>query len=362
MPQGNKRTLEERVVDAAEAALERQHYVSPVDVLVGISLLPMGNVEAWRRGRIDCLEEVIQGSPSKISRAMETFWRWAKQKGLEPSEAAYVRQTRGGTVDLRFSASGDPDIERVFRTHWVSPALTERKRQALEQRAAKPPEAVVFQILRESACSECGAELVEDSLLFMDGQEPLCLGCAGLEDLVFLPAGDTALTRRAGKGSSRKAVVVRFSRTRKRYERQGMLVELAALEAAERECESDAGDRARQRERAAAQRKVEDREFTDAFAQRVLELFPACPPAEARLIAAHAAARGSGRVGRTAAARRLEERPVTLAVVASVRHIHTNYDELLARGTDRATARERVAEKVELTLAAWREGTENDSQ
>jgi hypothetical protein len=70
----------------------------------------------------------------------------------------------------------------------------------------------------------------------MDGQQPLCLKCAGLSDLVFLGAGDAKLTRRARKYSARSAVVVRFSRTRGRYERQGLLVEEEALKRAEAEC------------------------------------------------------------------------------------------------------------------------------
>jgi len=48
-------------------------------------------------------------------------------------------------------------------------------------------------------------------------------------DLEFLPAGDALLTRRAKANSTRSAVVVRFSKTRRRYERQGLLVEHAAL-------------------------------------------------------------------------------------------------------------------------------------
>ncbi len=57
--------------------------------------------------------------------------------------------------------------------------------------------------------------------------------CADLEHLVFLPAGDATLTRRAKDASDLSAVVVRFSRARRRYERQGIVVEEAALEQAE---------------------------------------------------------------------------------------------------------------------------------
>ena len=73
----------------------------------------------------------------------------------------------------------------------------------------------------------------------MDEPGPLCLACADLDHLVFLPAGDAALTRRAKKASGLSAVVVRWSRTRKRYERQGLLVEEPALEQAEQQCLAD---------------------------------------------------------------------------------------------------------------------------
>jgi hypothetical protein len=89
------------------------------------------------------------------------------------------------------------------------------------------------------------------------------------------------------------------------------------------------------------------------MAQRIQELFPRCPPAEAERIARHTAARGSGRVGRTAAGRGLEERALRLAVVAAVRHQRTAYDELLMGGLDRALAREQVREQVEEILGAW---------
>jgi hypothetical protein len=67
----------------------------------------------------------------------------------------------------------------------------------------------------------------------MEAGQPLCLPCARLGDLEFLPAGDAALTRRATKYSARTAVVVRFSKSRGRCERQGILVEKPAIEKAE---------------------------------------------------------------------------------------------------------------------------------
>jgi hypothetical protein len=351
----NREDLEARVVRAAEAALADHQYVSAIDIFVGMGLLPPAHLESWRKGRVACLERVVQGNLKKISFAMAAFRRWASAKGLQPSETRYVRHTRGGTLDLIFSVSGDPQIEKAYRTHFISPALSASKRQKLEERLSQPPDRVVFQIARDSQCSECGAELAKGELLYMEAGQPLCLACARLDHLEFLPAGDAALTRRAAKYTEGKAVVVRFSRSRGRYERQGLLVEKAALERAEQECTLDAEERARERERGAALRQKQDRELMVRMADAIQRIFPGCPAAEARAIASHTAQRGSGRVGRTATGRNLDEQALTLAVAAALRHRHTDYDSLLASGLDRGLARQQVRDQVDEMLAKWRE-------
>jgi hypothetical protein len=58
----------------------------------------------------------------------------------------------------------------------------------------KPKELLVLDILRESKCADCGHELLGGDFLFMEGACPLCLACADLDHLVYLPRGDTALT------------------------------------------------------------------------------------------------------------------------------------------------------------------------
>lgn len=203
----NREALEQRVARAAEAALARRQYVSPIDVLSGMGVLEPVHLEAWRKGRIDFLERVIQGNLSKITAAMAAFHRWAGEKGLRPSETAYTLTTRHGTEDLRFSRSGDPAIEKNYRTHYVSPALSERKQERIVERSNREAQPVVFQILRESQCSECGVELDRGSLLSMEAGRPLCLPCVHLGGLEYLPAGDAAQTRRAAKYSARTAVV-----------------------------------------------------------------------------------------------------------------------------------------------------------
>jgi hypothetical protein len=147
---------------------------------------------------------------------------------------------------------------------------------------------------------------------------------------------------------------VRWSRSRKRYERQGALVEESALELAEQQCMSDADARLRRRERYEVRRASVDGEFQDRLAREIRRLFPGCPAQRAVAIAQHTGMRGSGRVGRSAAGRALDEDAIALAVVASVRHQDTGYDKLLMRGVPREVARERVAPDIDEVLAAWR--------
>jgi hypothetical protein len=189
----------------------------------------------------------------------------------------------------------------------------------------------------------------------MDDAGPLCMACADLDHLAFLPAGDTALTRRATKASGLSAVVVRWSRSRKRYERQGVLVEEHALAVAEQQCLSDADARARRRERDQVRRASADEEFQARLAEKITQLFPGCPAGRAIAIAGHTGLRGSGRVGRSAAGRALDENAITLAVAASVRHQDTDYDTLLMSGLPRDAARGQVQPAIDRVLRVWRQ-------
>jgi len=63
----------------------------------------------------------------------------------------------------------------------------------------------------------------------MEEDQPLWLKCAGFDHLLFLLSGDAQVTSRVRKHSNVCLIVVKFSRVRKRYERQGVLVEEAAF-------------------------------------------------------------------------------------------------------------------------------------
>ncbi len=213
----------------------------------------------------------------------------------------------------------------------------------------------VFISSRDSSCSECGEDLGRRAWITLaGGKGVLCLTCADLDHLIFLPSGDTALTRRARQHSTLAAIVLKWTRARKRYERQGLLVEAKALEQAERECLADSEARARQREREAQRRAQLDREYVERFALRVRELFPQCPPKKEVAIAEHACLKYSGRIGRSAAAKVLDEKAIQLAVIAHIQHADTQCDHLLARGHERWESRAQVAGEIDWVLTEWK--------
>ena len=212
----------------------------------------------------------------------------------------------------------------------------------------------VFITTRESTCDECGENLGHRAWITLNKDRgALCLSCADIDHLVFLPSGHAALTRRARKHSVLSAIVLKWSRARKRYERQGLLVEEHALEQAERECLADHDVRDRRKQREKERRADIDHQYVKKFAMRIRELFPGCPKGREMIIAEHACLKYSGRVGRTSSAKNYDAHIVRIAVIAHLRHAETEYDLLIAKGYDRSDARAQVEDKINFILSKW---------
>ena len=194
----------------------------PIDVLVGLGWLAEPNVDRWTHGRVPSLDRCVQVDADKVLAAFAALQRWAEERGLTPSEADYQ--------DLNFTADGDSDAERAYRTHWGS---TDLPGPIVERPPRRPQRIIVISPHNAWTCASCGDT---GDFLRMDKAGALCPDCADLGHLEFLPSGDAALTLRATKASRLSAVVVRWSTRRNRYERQGILAEPAAIEQAAQEC------------------------------------------------------------------------------------------------------------------------------
>lgn len=271
---------------------------------------------------------------TSVPTCAKTCWR----------EFAQLRSARGPVAKQRF----------LFHNSAVSPISPNSQTAPVTADPERTEELKVFISSRESVCDECHENLGSGAWITLAGEKgALCLECADLDHLAFLPAGNTALTRRARQYSSLSVVVLKWSRARKRYERQGLLVQEEAIKQAEAECMADGDRRAAQREREKVRREGLDREYVDQFAAAVRTHFPKCPPEREREIAEHACQKYSGRIGRSASAKSFDEQAVRLAIIAHIRHWETNYDELLMRGFDRRDAREVVSGRISAVLLSW---------
>jgi hypothetical protein len=162
------------------------------------------------------------------------------------------------------------------------------------------------------------------------------------------------MARRASKNSSRSHVVWKFSKSRKRNERQGVLVEPSAIEKARSECGADEFKRARQQSKNQIVREKKDSEYREAFAKKIRELYPNCPSGQEKVIAVHATEKYSGRVGRAAAAKELSPQAITLAVRAHIRHEFTNYDKLV-KTHFKEDARSAVKDAIDEIESTWQQ-------
>ena len=106
---------------------QRRGYAAPVDVLMEVGFLPKQKYEDWRSGRVDYLERVCTVNLRKLSFIMHQIRVYAQKTGLKPSFCYYkqwgVKKKNGQghkpVIPLRFSKSGDSEIERWYATHFV---------------------------------------------------------------------------------------------------------------------------------------------------------------------------------------------------------------------------------------------------
>lgn len=94
----------------------------------------------------------------------------------------------------------------------------------------------VYALTSPARCFNCDARLDKGSYICRvkveDEKEVRCVKCAGIDDLVFLPAGNGKLTKQLSSEDGRVYAVLRWSELWKTYERQGLLVEKEKLDAA----------------------------------------------------------------------------------------------------------------------------------
>ena len=116
----NRQQLSSRISTVTSELLQEKGYISFVDVFMELGYLDPKDFENWRFRRVPCLERVIKVNLSKINFIMKTVRRTSLNGNLKPSWTGYTSWGKGRKIPLRFSKSGDDNIERAYATHFVT--------------------------------------------------------------------------------------------------------------------------------------------------------------------------------------------------------------------------------------------------
>ena len=153
----NEKELIGKIDSSMYHQIQTRGYAAPVDVLIDTGILSKQKYEDWRFGHVRDLEAVCNANLKRLSFVLHQMRVYAQAHGLKPSFCYYKRwgikkkgQGRGAVIPLRFSRSGDAEIERRYATHYVDEKriaqLKTMQVAAAEDRAAlNVPEALSSQ-------------------------------------------------------------------------------------------------------------------------------------------------------------------------------------------------------------------------
>jgi hypothetical protein len=133
----NRNDLIGKMNEASSELLREKGYISFVDLLIRMEKLSQKDYEEWRRRRIPYLEKVIIINLSKISVLLRALHANGRKGGLRPGVTVYLSWGKGKKSPLRFSKSGDPNIEKAYSTHFLKPDKKLPRHEDIARHAAE---------------------------------------------------------------------------------------------------------------------------------------------------------------------------------------------------------------------------------
>ena len=127
-----------RVVRAFAKVLLKSDVVAPVDVLIEMGNLSKKNLDTWRQGKVPYLERVIEGNLSKANRILRLIGFHAHDLNMVPSDTNYHQWRKGKKRLLRFSKSGDNNIEAAYYRHYRWNQSNEKKQAIIDRVMSEP--------------------------------------------------------------------------------------------------------------------------------------------------------------------------------------------------------------------------------
>ena len=131
-----------RVVKALGKILSRADVVSPPDILIEMGNLSQKNYEEWRKGQVPYLERVFEGSLSKANRILRIIGFHVHDLNMVPSQTVYHQLGKAKKRVLRFSKSGEPNLEKAYSRHYLWNQSQDKKLKVINEAMPEPGGAV----------------------------------------------------------------------------------------------------------------------------------------------------------------------------------------------------------------------------
>jgi len=116
----NNTDLEKNIRRIISELSDKKGYICSIDVLLGLNYLAKTDYEKWRNGQVEYLEKICKTNLGKLTTIKKIIRQVASKMNLEPSLTVYNKYGKGPKQKLRFSKSGDFNIEKAYSTHFLN--------------------------------------------------------------------------------------------------------------------------------------------------------------------------------------------------------------------------------------------------
>lgn len=115
----NNSDLEKEVKRLVHLNRFEKGYVCSVDILLQLNCLTKKDYEDWRFGRVAYLEKACTVNLGKLTLINKLIQKYSIELELKGSWTAYNQFGKGIKSRLRFSKSGEKNIEDRYATHFI---------------------------------------------------------------------------------------------------------------------------------------------------------------------------------------------------------------------------------------------------
>jgi len=119
----NREELSSKIKQEISRIVNEKGFIAPIDLFIALGYLKESDVSDWRMKRVPFLERKISCNLAKVNHILRELAQQAKSFGLKPRMTVYNSCGKGSKQQLRFSKSGDANLDRVYATHFVKRSL-----------------------------------------------------------------------------------------------------------------------------------------------------------------------------------------------------------------------------------------------